>query len=198
MRRTAGRLLIILGTAIILVAVHTHYIAPKLNVARQLSEGQCDFLPQTDPGPAESCVLEFPVKISIPKINLEWVVAEAKALDPKEIISRKELDRYGAVHYPNTVLPGEAGICAIAGHRTTYGFPFLHLDRLESDDLIILSALENPDRALVYEVREIKVVSPTNTAFLADQKDSSWIALTTCEPKGKPTKRLIVLAQKIN
>ena len=37
--------------------------------------------------------------------------------------------RKGPGHYPATPLPGERGTVGIAGHRTTYGAPFRHIDR---------------------------------------------------------------------
>ena len=39
--------------------------------------------------------------------------------------------RKGPGHYPATPLPGERGTVAIAGHRTTYGAPFRHIDGLK-------------------------------------------------------------------
>ena len=45
----------------------------------------------------------------------------------------------GPGHYPGTALPGQRGTVAIAGHRTTYGAPFRHLDDLERGDRIELA-----------------------------------------------------------
>ena len=47
--------------------------------------------------------------------------------------------RRGPGHYPATALPGQRGTVAIAGHRTTYGAPFRHLDDLERGDRIELA-----------------------------------------------------------
>ena len=35
-----------------------------------------------------------------------------------------------------THLPGEGQLVYVAGHRTTYGAPFAHIDRLRKGDLI--------------------------------------------------------------
>ena len=38
--------------------------------------------------------------------------------------------RIGPGHFPETTLPGQDGTVAIAGHRTTYGAPFRHVQLL--------------------------------------------------------------------
>ena len=43
----------------------------------------------------------------------------------------------GPGHYPQTPLPGEHGNAAIAGHRTTYGAPFLDIDNLQPGDDVV-------------------------------------------------------------
>ena len=53
-------------------------------------------------------------RLRIPAIGLRTVVVEGT--DPEEL-------RDGPGHYPDTVLPGERGTVALAGHRTTYGAP---------------------------------------------------------------------------
>ena len=44
--------------------------------------------------------------------------------------------RKGPGHYPDAPLPGQRGTVAIAGHRTTYGAPFRHVDALRRLSLI--------------------------------------------------------------
>ncbi|MGH2952751.1 MAG: sortase domain-containing protein [Solirubrobacterales bacterium] len=61
-------------------------------------------------------------RIRIPVIDTDKVVAEGT--DPASL-------RKGPGHYPDTGLPGERGTVAIAGHRTTYGAPFRHIDEIE-------------------------------------------------------------------
>ena len=52
-------------------------------------------------------------------------------------VGREELKK-GPGHYPQTPMPGQLGNSAIAGHRTTYGGPFLEIDELEPGDEIIV------------------------------------------------------------
>ena len=59
--------------------------------------------------------------------------------------------RKGPGHYPETPLPGERGTSAIAGHRTTYGAPFRHIDELDPGDRIVI---DMPDGRFVYRVEE--------------------------------------------
>ena len=65
-------------------------------------------------------------RIRIPRIHLNKVVVEGTTTDilPK-----------GPGHYPAQPLPGAPGTVAIAGHRTTYGAPFRHVDSLRKGDL---------------------------------------------------------------
>ena len=42
-----------------------------------------------------------------------------------------EVLKRGPGRYPDTAMPGEKSNFAIAGHRTTYGAPFFHVDRLQ-------------------------------------------------------------------
>src|SRR6185436_9514679 len=60
--------------------------------------------------------------LRIPRIGLDDIVVAG--------VGREDLKK-GPGHYPQTPMPGQLGNSAIAGHRTTYGGPFLHLDELE-------------------------------------------------------------------
>ena len=48
----------------------------------------------------------------------------------KYVVEGTDVDslRKGPGHYPRRRCPGEPGTTAIAGHRTTYGAPFRHID----------------------------------------------------------------------
>ena len=125
-------------------------------------------------------------RIRIPKIDIDVVVVEgvgASAL------------RAGAGHYPTTSLPCEDGNVGIAGHRTTYGKPFHHLDRLAPGDVIIL---ETPVGECTYEVSEAPfVVAPDNVGVVGDTPGEANLTLTTCHPKGSARERLIIKAAMV-
>lgn len=73
-------------------------------------------------------------------------------------VSMDDLQR-GPGHYPGTALPGEPGNFAVAGHRTTYGAPFFHLDALRRGDHVLVT--DRQGRRHTYEVAEQRVVLPT-------------------------------------
>ena len=101
--------------------------------------------------------------------------------------------RKGPGHYPQTPFPGELGNAAIAGHRTTYGEPFIDLDRLVPGDEIIVTMLG--DTRYVYRVTGSQIVSPSDyEVILTTDPDVAVLTLTTCHPKYSAAQRLIVAA----
>jgi sortase A len=93
-------------------------------------------------------------------------------------------------HYPQTPMPGQPGNAAIAGHRTTYGAPFFNIDELEAGDPVLVTTTQGSFR---YEVREKRVVRPTEVSVLAPTPDNR-LTLTTCHPRYSANERLIVVA----
>src|SRR4051795_1434182 len=92
-------------------------------------------------------------KIELPTINKTAYVVEGT--DTGDL-------RKGPGHYPHTPLPGQRGTVAIAGHRTTYGAPFRHIDSLHRGDQIRVAL---PDGTFHYRVQRTQVVD----------KDATWI-----------------------
>jgi LPXTG-site transpeptidase (sortase) family protein len=125
---------------------------------------------------------KVPFKIMIPKIGVEWIVHEGT-----DIASLKR----GPGHYPGTALPGEASLCVIAGHRTTYGAPFNKVDKLVAGDEIILQSANN--ESFIYTVTGQSEVKPDDVSLLTPTNYGS-LALTTCTPKFYASRRLIIFA----
>ena len=102
----------------------------------------------------------------------------------------------GPGHYPSTPLPGTSGNAAIAGHRTGWGSPFLHLDQLAPGDEI---AFTSPDGLVSrYVVDSTLVVKPDETWVLGWdplQAGMPTLTLTTCDPPHVNTRRLVVFAR---
>lgn len=73
-------------------------------------------------------------RLKINKIGLNEVIVQGT----DEEVSLKK----GPGHYTETPLPGQKGnwTVGIAGHRTTYGAPFRHIDKLEKGDKIVFTA----------------------------------------------------------
>ncbi len=104
----------------------------------------------------------------------------------------------GPGHYPSTAGPGQPGNFAVAGHRTTYGAPFYHLDQLAAGDEILVT-----DRSGVrytYRVVDERVVAPSDGSVLGENPLGSGrpvLTLTTCHPRFSNAQRLIVFAELI-
>ena len=102
----------------------------------------------------------------------------------------------GPGHYPGTAMPGDKGNFAVAGHRTTYGAPFFHLDQLRKGDEVVVTARNG--KRFVYKVRRQEVVTPGDTWVLASdplETGRKTLTLTTCNPRFSNAERLIVFAE---
>jgi sortase A len=102
----------------------------------------------------------------------------------------------GVGHYPKTVLPGEVGNFAVAGHRATHGEPFAYLDEVRKGDAVVVETQED---WYVYVIDRTKIVQPTDTWVIEPvpgRPDAvpteRLITLTTCNPRWASTQRLIV------
>ncbi len=121
-------------------------------------------------------------RMRIPRLGVDTIIVEGVTVTAL---------RAGAGHYPGTPLPGQRGNVAIAGHRTTYGSPFRHLDRLAPGDEIVFTT---PVGAVTYRVSgDPFVVAPDDTRVVAPDSQS-LLTLTTCHPLNSSRERLIVRA----
>lgn len=106
-------------------------------------------------------------------------------------VSMSELNKHGLGHYPDTVMPGQTGNVAIAGHRNGYGQPLGDIDKLQPGDPIII---RTQSLWLVYRYTGHRIVLPEDTSVINPPADpqTRMITLTTCEPKyTTPTHRWI-------
>ena len=123
--------------------------------------------------------------IELPTIGIsKYVVAGVETADLKK----------GPGHYPGTPFPGELGNASIAGHRTTYGEPFRHLDDLNIGDPIIITDLLG--RKFTYLVSNLQVVGATDSWVVATtDRTKAVLTLTTCHPEFSAKQRLIISAE---
>jgi LPXTG-site transpeptidase (sortase) family protein len=96
----------------------------------------------------------------------------------------------GAGHYPNTPLPGTPGNVAVFGHRTYYGRPFAHLDRLRAGDEVsittpvgvdtyrVVPAFGGHRNPWIVTAPDYSVVSNTNVLARGH-----WLTLVTDDPR---------------
>jgi sortase A len=121
-------------------------------------------------------------RIMIPSIGLSKYVVEGTDLESL---------RKGPGHYPDTPLPGAPGTTAIAGHRTTYGAPFRHIDEVRHGEPVII---DMPDGRFVYRVQGTKIVDDQDLSVL-DTVGYQRLVLSACHPLYSAAERIIVFAR---
>jgi sortase A len=138
--------------------------------------------PQPFPAPPRGEPL---ARIEIPSIGVDKIVVEG--------IRYADL-RKGPGHFPETPLPGQFGNAAIAGHRTTYGEPFVDIDRITVGDEIVITAAWGS--RYVYVVTEMLIVAPDDYALVVPTLDPrvASLALISCNPKFSTRERIVVRA----
>ncbi len=109
-------------------------------------------------------------------------------------VGRADLQR-GPGHFRTTPLPGGMGNAAIAGHRTTFGEPFRHLDELAPGDRIEITDVLG--RRFLYLVQWSRVVAPTDLGVI-ESSGQPELTLITCDPPFTAAKRLIVRARLVD
>ncbi|MBR1845793.1 MAG: class C sortase [Oscillospiraceae bacterium] len=126
--------------------------------------------------------------ITIPEIDVNLPVYEGTNDD---ILSQ------GVAHMPQSSYPlgGESTHSVLTGHR---GLPnavlFTDLDKLEPGDVFYLHVL---DEVLAYQVDQIRVVLPDETADLTIIPGGDYCTLVTCTPYAINSHRLLVRGRRI-
>jgi sortase A len=121
-------------------------------------------------------------KIELPTINKTAYVVEGT--DTGDL-------RKGPGHYSDTPLPGERGTVAIAGHRTTYGAPFRHIDSIHNGDPITIAM---PDGTFRYRVYTTKIVDDS-ALWVKRRKRFNQLILSACHPLHSAAQRIVVFAR---
>lgn len=102
----------------------------------------------------------------------------------------------GHLEWSSLPIGGDGTHCVLSGHR---GLPsaklFTHLDQLEKGDTFLLRIL---DEVLTYEVDQILIVEPQETAALQIEHGKDYCTLITCTPYGINTHRLLVRGHRID
>lgn len=139
-------------------------------------------LPRPEPLPLDpyEATPEIPVAtLRIPALGLEETLWQGMSLTA---INR------GPSHWPGTALPGQLGNAVIAGHRTTYGAPFRHLDLLSPGDRV---EFDLDARTVVYAVTGTEIVDEY-ALHIADQSAAHTATLFACHPPGSADFRIVV------
>jgi sortase A len=122
--------------------------------------------------------------LTIPRLGVRRYVPEGA--------TPEHLRRYGVGRITWTSLPSVPGTLGIAGHRTTFGAPFFHLDRLVAGDTILV---DYGAHRYAYRVVRQMTVTPDRADALEDATGQSGIALVTCSPPYSAAFRLIVFGR---
>lgn len=198
-RKTAGVLLIVAGSLIIIfvIAVNLIDLIKSTNAINDFKNRKVPIVVEKidedseivydeqvpddeqdgEPDEAETLCL-----LRIEKIGLEEAVKEGST---RGVLSS------ALGHVENTAVPGEDGNCCIAGHRNyVFGKYFNRLNEVMPGDVI---ELETKDNLYQYEVVSIEVVEPEDVSVL-DYLEGKNLTLITCTPFMIGTHRLIVHA----
>ena len=101
----------------------------------------------------------------------------------------------GHLEWSSLPVGGESTHCVLSGHR---GLPsaklFTDLDRLQEGDTFLLRVL---GETLTYEVDQILIVEPQETAALKIVEGKDYCTLVTCTPYGVNTHRLLVRGHRV-
>jgi sortase A len=118
-------------------------------------------------------------RIMIPKVGLDAELEEG--------IRLTTLDR-GPGHWPGTAMPGEVGNVVVAGHRTSHGAEFRHLDKLVPGDEVIFATAAGTN---TYLVTGTQIVTP-DAIWITNPTSTPTATLFACHPLGSTAKRIVV------
>ena len=127
--------------------------------------------------------------LRIPRLGADYATVVVEGVQVTDL-------RKGPGHYPGTALPGRVGNFVVSGHRTTYGAPFGHLDRLRVADPIVLETREG---WYVYRTTRQQIIPPTAVEVTEPvpqrpgaRPRQAWLTFTTCHPRYSARQRLVV------
>ncbi len=124
------------------------------------------------------------MRLTIPRLALQRFIPEGA--------TPQHLQEYGLGRISWTARPDTDGIVGIAGHRTTYGAPFLHLDRLRAGDII---TIDYNGHRYVYSVIRQDVIRPERVDVFEKPIADRGIVLIACTPISSAAFRLVVLGR---
>ncbi len=180
-----------------LIILHWPWINAKLKFWWKYNRNTIDSGLESQSPPEDREIIPEGERLIIPKIEVDAPIVWIESEDEEEIQSYLQ---NGVGHYPGTSFPGEVGNCVITGHSSNYwwdageyNYVFALLDNLVVGDQVIIYYKQ---KKYIYEVSEIKKVSPENIEVLEPTSEPS-LTLITCWPPGTNWRRLIVRAKQI-
>ena len=123
-------------------------------------------------------------RMRVPKLDVNLVVVNG---------TDSETLKKGPGRHLTTFMPGEGELSYVAGHRTTYGAPFSHIDKLKRGDRI---TVELPYATFEYSVTGRRIVDATYVQALRS-RGREELALQACWPRFFASQRIIVYAKPV-
>jgi LPXTG-site transpeptidase (sortase) family protein len=148
-----------------------------------------------------SVAADAPPSVTVPKINIQIPIDFTLNTYDENVIENDL--KSGAIHYPNTVMPGQNGNAAYFGHSSgnifnngKYKFAFTLLHDLTTGDLFYITY---GGKTYAYRIFDREVVPPTAVSVINDTRGKQATAeLITCDPPGISTNRLVVWGEQIS
>jgi sortase A len=122
-------------------------------------------------------------RIKVPRMGLRAVFVQGTRWGP-------DLSQ-GPGHYAQSSLPGVGRTAALAGHRTTFGAPFRHIDSLRAGDRIELSLAY---ATFHYRVFSHRIVDNEDWSVIRD-RGFDTLVLSACHPLYSAAQRWVVFAR---
>jgi len=122
-------------------------------------------------------------RLIIPRLGLSVIVVQGT--DWWDDLSK------GPGHYAQTTVPGLGRTVAIAGHRTTFGAWFRHIDSIRAGDPIVL---QMPYATFRYRVQYHRVVKSDDWSIIR-QQGYDRLVLSACHPLYSASHRWVVFAK---
>jgi sortase A len=120
-------------------------------------------------------------RLKIPRLGLDLIVVNGT--DDATL-------RKGPGRDLRSFMPGEGELVYVAGHRTTYGAPFSHIERLRRGDRVLI---ETPYATFQYAIKRHVVVSADDVSRLRSP-GHELLALQACHPRFFASHRYIAYA----
>lgn len=136
----------------------------------------------------------------VPKIGINApIIGSVNPLDEK---AYSEALKQGVAHASTSFFPDQNGVVYLFSHSTNYEWfvkdlnaIFYLLKNLEAGDQIILFYKGN---RYTYELREKRIVAPTEISYIMPIEGDRTLILQTCWPPGSTYERLLLFADLVN
>jgi sortase A len=123
-------------------------------------------------------------RLEIPRLDLDVVVVNGT--DASDL-------RRGPGRHLDSFMPGQGQLVYIAGHRTTYGAPFSHIDKLERGDRVFVDL---PYATIEYRVTDDRIVDQYELSVLKS-RGREELVLQACHPRFFASERYLVYARPV-